>query len=437
MRNTKIHATLGPASSSPVVLREMAEAGMDAARVNMSHSSEHQIRELARAIREVSRELGRPVAVGADLKGPKLRIGTMRGGTVSLRDGASFSLRSGEGTGSEEVAYVNYRYLLDDLVPGRVILLADGAIVLRSEQRRHDSVVCRVEKGGDLSSRKGISFPGLPLRTPSLTEKDLADMAAAVSAGVDFIYLSYARSAEHVDAVRSALRGLDSELPVVAKIERPDGADAMADIAMAADGVCIARGDLGIEIPLGAVPPIQEEGARLCRERARLSLLGGQVLSSMVSSPIPLRAEVADVATAVRDGYDGIILSDETSIGAYPVQSVRSCAQVLQRAEERWQARPGASWAVVVAPDGGPAEAIAASRQFAGVVAIVDDPSAASWLAGWWGIVPVLRGGRGQPARLAREALRHRMGERSENLDLSLLTEQDVARMGASFRASG
>jgi pyruvate kinase len=357
------------------------------------------------AVRRVSVELNRHIGVGADLKGPKLRIGEVAGGAVEIRDGDLFRLGVGNHPGDRKGATVEYPHLMEDLRPGDPVMLSDGALVLRVEAVESDAVRCRVEKGGVLSSRKGVNFPGAPLRTASLTEKDLRDMSAAVAVGVDFLYLSYARSADHIATVRAALRDLNSKLPVVAKIERQEGADALHEIAKAADGVCVARGDLGIEMPLGAVPALQEEAGRLCRLDGRLSLVGGQVLSSMVSSPIPLRAEVSDIATAVRDGLDGIILSDETSVGAYPVETVRACVQVLEQAEQRWTPAGDRGWAAITSPDGMAAAALSSGRQFSGIVAIVDDARVANWLAGWWGVVPVVREPGQDSATLARRAL--------------------------------
>jgi pyruvate kinase len=402
----------------------MAQAGMDACRINMSHSTPEQTRELVQTVRRVAAELERPIGVGADLKGPKLRIGEIAGGSVHIEDGASFRLEVGERLGDSGVASVDYPYLLDDLRPGDAVLLSDGALALRVEEIEAGAVRCRVEKGGTLSSRKGVNFPGIALRTPSLTEKDLLDMRTALAVGVDFLYLSYARSAQHVDAVKSALWDRGADLPVVAKVERQEGAEALREIVEAADGVCVARGDLGIEMPLGAVPALQEEAGRLCRLGARLSLVGGQVLSSMVGNPIPLRAEVADVAAAVRDGLDGIILSDETSVGAYPVGTVAACARMLERAEERWAAVGERRWAAIVSPDGRAAAALASGRQFQGVVAVVDEARVANWLAGWWGVVPVTRGPGQNAAALALESLRARSADR----DFVLLTEADVYR---------
>ncbi len=391
----------------------MVDAGMDGCRINMSHCSHELGRELAATVRRLSAELGRPIALGADLRGPKLRIGDVAGGTVLLAEGSSLHLTSEDRATDCHTISVDYPFLAEDVRPGDPILLNDGAIALRVEEVRGGRVVCRVEKGGPLSSRKGINFPGVPLRVPSLTEKDLGDMAFAVEAQVDFLFVSYARSRAHLREVRAALARLGSHLPLVAKIERQEGVEALAEIVEEADGVCVARGDLGIETPLGSVPEIQREAVRLCRREGKFVMLGGQLLSTMVGSPIPLRAEVSDVATSARDGFDALVLSDETAVGSYPVETVRAAAQVIARAESVLQAEggllpgpppsAGALGPVAVAsPDGRAAMALSASRAARPIVALVEQPHAAHWLSTWWGVVPILVEDCSDPAAVRR-----------------------------------
>ena len=416
-RLAKIHATIGPASSDPNTLRRMVDAGMDGCRLNMSHCSHGQARELTALVRRVSKELRRPIAIAADLRGPKLRIGDVAGGAVFLKDGATVVLTSEDRITEQGLISVNYPYLAEDVHPGDPVLLNDGAIALRVETIKEKRVICSIEKGGELTSRKGFNLPGIPLRVPSLTSKDLRDIALAVEIGVDFLYLSFARSRQHVQDVRDALARLGSNLPLVAKIERQEGADALAEIVAAADGICIARGDLGIETPLGTVPEIQREAPRLCRAAGKFVMMGGQVLSSMVSRPTPLRAEVADIAAAVRDGHDGIILSDETAAGDYPVDAVRAAAQVIAHAEASVvQAADladcipaarvrGLGPVVVVSRDGRAVERLSTSRSASPIVAVVDRPNVANWLSGWWGIVPVLLEDCSDPAAAARRAI--------------------------------
>lgn len=379
----------------------MADAGMDACRLNMSHCSHDLGKTLVATIRRLSAETGRPIAVGADLRGPKLRIGEVEGGRVLLDRGARLDLVSGRRPSDDRTISVDYRFLAEDVRPGSAILLNDGAIVLRVVETWRERVICHVEKGGTLTSRKGINLPGVPLRVPSLTNKDLDDLTFAVSNGADFLFLSYARSAQHIREVRRVMERLGARLPLVAKIERQEGVDALAEIVDEADGICIARGDLGIETPLGSVPEIQRQAVRLCRQAGRFAMVGGQVLSSMVESPIPLRAEVSDVAAAVRDGMDALVLSDETAVGAYPIEAVRAAAQIAAWTEQAVArdreagrsdgAQAGESGAVVVVSrDGSAARWLSVSRGASRILAIVDRPLEANWLSTCWGVVPVL-----------------------------------------------
>ncbi len=372
---------------------------MDGCRLNMSHCSHDLGRKLVATVRRLSAERDQPIAIGADLRGPKLRIGDVTGGSVLLEQGAILQLTSEDRVTDRQTISVDYPYLAEDLHNGDPILLNDGAIALQVEEVRRDRVVCRVEKGGPLSSRKGINFPGIPLRVPSLTEKDQEDLVFAVEARVDFLFVSYARSRTHLREVRAALKRLGSDLPLVAKIERQEGVDALREIVEEAEGICIARGDLGIETPLGTVPEIQREAVRLCRKAGKFVMLGGQLLSTMAASPIPLRAEVSDIATAVRDGFDALVLSDETAVGSYPVETVRAAAQVIARAERALSAegpgrptdpRPEALGVVAVASvDGSAARTLSAFRAASLIVALVEQPQAANWLSTWWGVLPV------------------------------------------------
>jgi pyruvate kinase len=379
----------------------MADAGMDGCRLNMSHCTPDSARSLSTAVRRLAAERGHPIALGADIRGPKLRIGEVRGGSVTLDKGAVIRLVGEKGLSDATVISANYPPLAEDLRPGDPVLLNDGAIQLRVEEVRQGSVHCRVEKGGRLTSRKGINLPGIPLRVPSITAKDRVDLAIAVEIGVDFLYLSFARSAAHLDEVRAEVSRLGARLPLVAKIERQEGVDALRDIVDAADGICIARGDLGIETQMGAPPEIQREAAALCRSAGKFVMNGGQLLSSMVSSPMPLRAEVADLSATVMDGLDAVVLSDETAAGDYPVEAVRIADQVIARAErerDRQQEKGASSGVegspigavVVLSPDGRAAARLSASRVARPIVAVVETAGSANWLSTWWGVIPVL-----------------------------------------------
>lgn len=417
MRLAKIQATLGPACSSIESLRKMIDAGMDGCRINMSHCSPEQARELVKAIRQLSLERNRPIAIGADLRGPKLRISDVEGESILMEEGTIIELTAEDRPTVPGLISVNYPYLSEDVRPGDPVLLNDGIFRLRVESVKQGRVICVVEKGGNLTSRKGFNLPGVPLRVPSLTEKDLEDISLAVEVQVDFLFVSFARSRRHIQDVREALAHLGASLPLVAKIERQEGADALAEIVDAADGICVARGDLGIETPLGSVPEIQREAVRLCRRAGKFVMMGGQVLASMVSNPTPLRAEVADIATVIRDGYDAIVLSDETAAGDYPVEAVRVAAQVVtttesyiseEKAREEALSAPRArdvGPVVVVSPEGTAAQRLSASRGASPIVAVVDRPELANWLSTWWGVIPVLVDNLSVPATVAQKAL--------------------------------
>lgn len=381
---------------------------MDGCRLNMSHCSHEQARALTGEVRRCAAELGRTIAVGADLRGPKLRIGEVAGGQVVLRTGLRVDLVAGNSPSDEAVISVDYPHLAEDVAVGRSVLLNDGAIVLRVEGVDGGRVTCRVVKGGPLTSRKGVNLPGVPLRVPSLTDKDVADLAAALDAGVDFLYVSYARSAAHLRAVRSAMRELGGEVPVVAKIERQDGVDALPEIVEEADGICVARGDLGIEVPLGTAPWVQREASRLCRAAGKFVMMGGQVLASMWENPLPLRAEVSDLATVVRDQLDAIVLSDETASGSYPVEAVETAATVFS-VSERLSGAGGAGKTmpvVVVARSVREVAEVAGTRAACPIVAVMEDPRAVNWLSTWWGVFPVCVKDISSPEKAAARGVR-------------------------------
>lgn len=318
----------------------MLDAGMDACRLNMSHCSHEMGFRIVEAVRKAASAHGLAIPIGADLRGPKLRIGEVTGGRALLEPGCVVVLTSEPGPSTPERISVDYPHLESSLKPGNRVFLHDGFIALRVTRVVERRVECLVEVGGPLLPRKGVNLPDVPLNVPSVTAKDLEDIGFAISAGLDFLFVSYTRSAVHVREVRRAVSGLGGSLPIVAKIERQDGVDALEEIVREADGVCIARGDLGIEVPIGRLPGIQRDAASLCAAAGKFVMNGGQLLSSMVSNPIPLRAEVADLASVVRDKLDAIVLSDETASGGYPVEAVAVADHVLSEAE-RYEERHG------------------------------------------------------------------------------------------------
>ena len=334
MRNTKIVATLGPATEDPATIRALIEAGVDVFRLNLAHGAREEHAARIRRVREQSPDPASGPAILADLQGPKLRLGTFAGGGVTLETGAEFALTTERVTGSAEVASVNYEGFARDVRPGDTVLLADGAVTLRVESTDGITARCRVISGGRIADRKGVNLPGARLNLPALTEKDLADLRMAVAAGVDLISLSFVRRASDLTALRQRLDELGARLPVVAKIEKPEALEHLDEILEQADGVMVARGDLGVELALEKVPQAQKRILREARRRARFAITATQMLESMVENPYPTRAEVSDVANAIHDGTDAVMLSAETSVGRYPVEAVRMMARIAGETEQ-------------------------------------------------------------------------------------------------------
>ena len=333
MRKTKIVATLGPATEDPATIRALIEAGVDVFRLNLAHGAREGHAARIRRVRDLSPDPAIGPAVLADLQGPKLRLGSFEAGAVTLGAGAEFALTTLPVAGSAAVASVNYEGFARDVRPGDTVLLADGAVTLRVESTDGVTVRCRVLSGGRISDRKGINLPGARLNLPALTEKDLADLRAIVAAGADLVSLSFVRRASDVVALRRRLEELGARLPIVAKIEKPEALEHLEEILEQADGVMVARGDLGVELALEKVPHAQKRILREARRRARFAITATQMLESMVENPYPTRAEVSDVANAIYDGTDAVMLSAETSVGRYPVEAVRMMARIAGETE--------------------------------------------------------------------------------------------------------
>jgi pyruvate kinase len=331
MRRTKIVATIGPASSDPETLTRMVEAGLDVARLNFSHGTREIHAESADKVRAASERVGRQVAILQDLPGPKLRIGALRGGIADLKTSDKLVLIAGsDEEGDAECMSVHWPGLADAVDPDDVLYLADGAIRLRVKAVRaaDREIETTVEVGGSVASRQGLNMPGSTRGLPAVPEEDLDMLKFGESIGVDLVALSFVRTAEDVTAVRRHTR-----LPLIAKIEKPQAVDAAEEIIRAADCVMVARGDLGIELPVEDVPMVQKHLLRVAGKLARPSITATQMLDSMVSSSRPTRAEVADVANAILDGTDAVMLSQETAIGAHPVESVAMMASIASRTE--------------------------------------------------------------------------------------------------------
>ncbi len=330
---TKIVVTVGPACREVGMLQAMVEAGMDAARLNAAHADRETIRAEAEAVREASRRAGKEVALILDLQGPKLRVGDLKRGMAILREGELFYLSVHPVPGDERMISVNYPGITQALKPGDSVLLDDGAIELRVEGVEAEGVRCRVTRGGVLRPRKGINLPGVKLPLPCLTEKDLADLETGLEVGVDWLALSFVRSAEDVEHLRSLLREKGSDLPVLAKIEKAEAVENLEAVVRSADAVMVARGDLGVEMPLEEIPILQKRIVRVAARHGKPSVTATQMLQSMMEHPSPTRAEVTDVANAVFDGTDAVMLSGETAVGKHPLRAVETMRCIAREAE--------------------------------------------------------------------------------------------------------
>ena len=334
MRRTKIVCTIGPASASPETLDALVSAGMDVARLNFSHGSHAEHAEVIRRIREGQARWGKPVAILQDLQGPKVRLGFFTGGRAMVKTGDPFALTAQAVPGTASRATITEPQLLSTLVPGDQIWLDDGMIQFRVEAVEGDEVRCRVTVGGTLSDHKGVSFPKTPMPVSCLTEKDRQDLKFGIQHGVDYVAVSFVRSAGDIQAVRKFLLEEGADLPVVAKLERAEAVANLSGILPLVDAVMVARGDLGVEVPLEEVPIIQKEVIHQARLARVPVIVATQMLESMVTHLRPTRAEVSDVATAIFDGADAIMLSAETAIGQYAVEAVEVMSRIAQRAEQ-------------------------------------------------------------------------------------------------------
>ena len=332
-RKTKIVCTIGPASSKPEVLARLIDAGMDVARLNFSHGTWEEHGEAVRTVRKLAAQKGRPVAILQDLQGPKVRLGLFRGGSATIFAGDQFTLTTREVEGTEKIASVTYDRLATEVKAGDQILIDDGLIHLQALKTDGVHVVCRVLQGGVLTNHKGLNLPGVAISVPAVTEKDLTDLEFGIEQGADYIALSFVRTSKDISRVRELLKRRKVEIPIIAKLERPKAVRNLDEILDVADGVMIARGDLGVEMPLEEVPLLQKQIIRKANLHGVIVITATQMLDSMIEHPRPTRAEVSDVANAIFDGTDAVMLSGETASGAYPTEAVRVMAQVAAEAE--------------------------------------------------------------------------------------------------------
>lgn len=334
MRRAKIVATLGPATSSYEQIRAIIDAGVDVARMNLSHGSYEVHRGVYENVRRAADDSGRAVAVLVDLQGPKIRLGRFENGPYELAEGDTFTITTEDVLGTKDLCGTTFKGLPADVRPGDPLLIDDGKVRLEVVATDGVRVTTTVMVAGMVSNNKGINLPGVAVNVPALSEKDEADLRWGLQLGADLIALSFVRSADDVIRVRDIMAEEGRRIPVIAKIEKPQAVDNLEAIIDTFDGVMVARGDLGVELPLEAVPIVQKEACEISRRLAKPVIVATQMLESMISSPVPTRAETSDVANAVLDGADAVMLSGETSVGEYPTVTVKTMARIVSSTED-------------------------------------------------------------------------------------------------------
>nr|WP_222866978.1 MULTISPECIES: pyruvate kinase [Corynebacterium] len=333
LRRTKIVCTLGPAVASLEGITGLVNAGMDVARLNFSHGEHEDHAQNYHWVREASDATGRAVGILADLQGPKIRLGRFKEGSTYWADGEIVRITVDDVEGTHDRVSTTYKNLADDARPGDRLLVDDGKVGLECIEVDGNDVVCRVIEGGPVSNNKGVSLPGMNISVPALSEKDIADLRFALKLGVDFIALSFVRSPSDVELVHAVMDEVGRRVPIIAKLEKPEAVESLEAIILAFDAVMVARGDLGVEVPLEDVPLVQKRAIQIARENAKPVIVATQMLDSMISNSRPTRAEASDVANAVLDGADAVMLSGETSIGKYPQATVKTMARIVTAAE--------------------------------------------------------------------------------------------------------
>ncbi len=403
--------TLGPATSTPDKIRELVDAGMSVARMNLSHGSYEDHEKIYKMVRQASDESGHAVAILVDLQGPKIRLGRFASGPIQLSVGDEFTITNRPVPGDQRVCSTTYHGLPGDVSQGDTILIDDGRVSLTATMVSPTDVITRVDVAGTLSNNKGINLPGVAVSVPAMSDKDVDDLRWALHLRADMIALSFVRSANDAADVRDIMDEEKAWLPVIAKIEKPQAIDRIDEIIAAFDGVMVARGDLGVEMPLEDVPFLQKRVVEAARKNAKPAIVATQMLESMISSPRPTRAEASDVANAVLDGADAVMLSGETSVGAFPVETVEVMARIIESTEDHglarmaaidWQPRTrggviakaaaevaeriGAKYLVAFTLSGDTARRLSRYRSEVPMVAFTTDPSVRSQLALSWGV---------------------------------------------------
>jgi len=334
MRRTKIIGTIGPASKKKDVLKRLILAGMNVVRLNMSHGDQAYHKDTIKKVRQLEKELNTPTAILIDLQGPRIRTGRLLLGKISLKRGKKVTLTSKDIKGNEELIPVNYKNLARDVTPGKRILLDNGFIELKVLKTSKGDVICRIEDGGILGDNKGVNLPGADLSVPTITKKDRNDLAFAVREKVDYVGISFVRSPNDVNSVRSILKKRKSNISLISKIEKPEAVKMIDEIIDVSDGIMIARGDLGVEMSSAEVPVIQKEIIAKCGRKGKVVITATQMLESMVENMRPTRAEASDVSNAVFDGTDVVMLSEEVAVGKHPVRAVETMSRILKESEK-------------------------------------------------------------------------------------------------------
>ncbi len=329
-RRIKILATLGPVSSDSAMIRKLFEAGADVFRINMSHTPHDKMRDLVKTIRNVESSYGRPIGILVDLQGPKLRVGAFADGGVQLKNGEAFTLDSNPEPGDATRVHLPHPEILAALRPGHALLIDDGKLKLIAEETSADRAVTRVVVGGRISDRKGVSLPDTDLPVSAMTPKDRSDLEAALETGIDWVALSFVQRAEDVHEAKRLVRG---RAAIMSKIEKPQAIERLESILEASDALMVARGDLGVELPLERVPSLQKRMTRMARRAGKPVVVATQMLESMIQSPVPTRAEVSDVATAIYEGADAVMLSAESAAGKFPVEAVATMNRIGEEVE--------------------------------------------------------------------------------------------------------
>ena len=418
MRKTKIVCTLGPSTDDEKVLRQLMLEGMSVARMNFSHGSHEEQKRRLDMVKKLRKELGLPVAALLDTKGPEIRIGDVEGGKVELKTGQTFCLTTEEMIGDATKVSITYKDLYKDVCPGNSILIDDGLIGMEVQKIEGEDIICQVKNGGFISNHKGVNVPGVELKMPFVSQKDYEDIVFAAEQDYDFIAASFTRTAEDILEIRKILEEKGGQyIHIIAKIENMQGVENCEDILRVADGIMIARGDMGVEIPLEEVPVIQKKLIRMALKASKPVITATQMLDSMMKNPRPTRAETSDVANAIYQGTGAIMLSGETAAGAYPIEAVRTMAKIAERTEQdidysrefkprRLAERPDVTSAishatcttamdlnaaaiVAVSKSGRTVGRIAKYRPSCPIIGCVTHPRVCRQLSLMWGVIPV------------------------------------------------